>query len=276
MSRCDLPMMNIRSIGGKHHLKTNKTSLDTSTKTELEEVITVPDSDSDNAVDVVACPAVHDIKREAQDELKVINFVAKMAKKVTPQQWPVEQSLPPLPVLLPRWNPPQKQDLSIEHKDLREGNEKTVIIDKRDIIQKDATAVKQEPVSPTNVKAAAIDSESDDLGCFVCGVVSSSHQSFKEHMLTVHGITRPYKCRHCDKTFGYPNVVKRHERIHTGERPFKCKFCPKAFQCGTNLMHHERLHTGARPFKCPICGKTFVQKGCAIKHAKVHDVVLEG
>ena len=78
------------------------------------------------------------------------------------------------------------------------------------------------PASPELQSPASTKPETS-LTCFVCNATCGTHTELKSHMSSCHGISRPYRCSHCAKTFAYPNVVKRHERSHTGERPYKCK-----------------------------------------------------
>ncbi|XP_076059118.1 uncharacterized protein LOC143035883 isoform X2 [Oratosquilla oratoria] len=51
-----------------------------------------------------------------------------------------------------------------------------------------------------------------------------SHVSFDALLVDVGG-KKCYSCSYCGKTFDERWMVKRHERIHTGERPYACPLC---------------------------------------------------
>ncbi|KAL1123193.1 hypothetical protein AAG570_002280 [Ranatra chinensis] len=58
-------------------------------------------------------------------------------------------------------------------------------------------------------------------------------------------------------------------RAHTGERPHKCLQCPKAFTRPDLLKKHNRVHTGQR-FTCLVCGKSFTSKHYLTEHSWTH------
>ena len=55
-------------------------------------------------------------------------------------------------------------------------------------------------------------------------------------------IEKKFKCKFCNKCFGYKHVLKNHERIHTGEKPFQCKECKKRFGQQGTLKRHLKMH----------------------------------
>ena len=77
-----------------------------------------------------------------------------------------------------------------------------------------------------------------------------------------------FKCSYCIKYFTANAMLRRHEKIHTGEKPYQCDSCLKCFTQLSHLKSHEKIHTGERPFQCKICGKSFPQKG----HLKGHEI----
>ena len=81
---------------------------------------------------------------------------------------------------------------------------------------------------------------------------------------------KDYLCAFCDFKTKSANVIKEHERTHTGERPMVCTWCGKGFSQKKTLQNHERLHTGEKPYQCKHCDSKFAQLTSLKSHTKAH------
>ncbi len=92
----------------------------------------------------------------------------------------------------------------------------------------------------------------------------------KKSSNTCTSVLKEHKCFFCHKSFSSKNILKQHERIHTGEKPYKCEFCCESFRQASSLIRHTRTHTGEKPFVCVVCGRQFRQRSDMNKHYITH------
>ena len=106
----------------------------------------------------------------------------------------------------------------------------------------------------------------NDLKCNTCNIPFNNKTELKLHK-EKHKV---YMCTTCDYKTYNSQVIKEHERIHTGEKPLVCTWCGKGFRQKRTLTNHERLHTGEKPFQCIHCDSKFAQQNSLKSHMLVH------
>ena len=104
--------------------------------------------------------------------------------------------------------------------------------------------------------------------CLTCNKIFSTPINLRNHILTIHEHTFPFKCPYpsCSKSYSIETRLKVHIKTHLGQKPFTCEQCGKSFLEKGNLKTHIRFHSSLRPFKCHLCNKSYKTKG----HLKDH------
>jgi len=100
-------------------------------------------------------------------------------------------------------------------------------------------------VKRKQIKSYAIDNESTDEACKVCGISFSSKRDLTKHMNILHTEKnpRPFLCDICDKGFLHPGSLNSHKLVHTAGKSYKCEFCDfAAVQKGNLKAHKLRRH----------------------------------
>lgn len=104
--------------------------------------------------------------------------------------------------------------------------------------------------------------------CTTCNKTFSTAINLRNHILTIHEHTFPFKCPYpsCTKSYSIETRLKVHIKTHLGQKPFTCVQCGKSFLEKGNLKMHIRFHSSLRPFKCHLCNKSYKTNG----HLKDH------
>lgn len=70
------------------------------------------------------------------------------------------------------------------------------------------------------------------------------------------GLSGPYKCKICEKTFYASGHYVDHMKIHIGIKNYECQECKKSFIHLSSFQKHKRVHSGEK-VKHQITGSPF-------------------
>lgn len=97
-----------------------------------------------------------------------------------------------------------------------------------------------------------------------CSFVGSSQQGLDFH-LNLHAGVKPYKCKHCGKSYPRKDSCSRHQLLCRLGVP--CNVCGTNFKSKGTLSDHVRAVHSEERFNC-ICGSAFKYRANLHRHQK--------
>ncbi|KAM7315921.1 hypothetical protein ACRRTK_025079 [Alexandromys fortis] len=89
--------------------------------------------------------------------------------------------------------------------------------------------------------------------CELCSKGFHRPSELKKHAAT-HESKKMHQCKHCDFKDPDPLVLNHHIlSVHTVNVPFKCKRCKRGFQQQCELRNHMKTHSGRKVYQCEYC-----------------------
>ena len=109
--------------------------------------------------------------------------------------------------------------------------------------------------------------------CDNCDFIAYSRKGVSNHYTEKHGSCI---CEYCNRYFGNPHALKRHQYEHSTDKQYKCKDCYQEFYFQSELTAHRMKHRENPSFTCMAsgCGKKFFRNSDLNAHIPVHSGVL--
>ena len=144
------------------------------------------------------------------------------------------------------------------------------------------TSKKSTPVSPKGTfrtkthgirKLTPEEHKNKKFKCEDCEFTAYSRKGVSDHYTERHGSCI---CEYCDRYFGNPHALKRHQYEHSSDKQYQCKNCYQEFYFQSELKAHRMKHRENPSFMCMAngCGKKFFRNSDLNAHVPVHSGVL--
>ena len=85
------------------------------------------------------------------------------------------------------------------------------------------------------------------------------------HMYS-HMKEKLFKCDVCQKTFKYPEQLKKHKFIHMAGEKLKCESCEKLFPRRADLEKHMQAAHNGIMYVCNVCNSRCAHKHTLLRH----------
>ncbi|KAM3958678.1 zinc finger protein 711-like [Aphomia sociella] len=93
--------------------------------------------------------------------------------------------------------------------------------------------------------------------CEHCGKKFMNKRRLLMHCKAKHGYEKTDKCSYCDYKGCNAELVKIHERTHTGEKPYVCGVCGCGFHRRSSYLQHVPTHLPHKSVPCDECPAMF-------------------
>lgn len=113
------------------------------------------------------------------------------------------------------------------------------------------TEIDSVPINSTKKKVKKLRNRvKQDYSCDECNLQFNVWLKYAKHMEGVHQISKLFKCKTCEKTFGRATHLRRHEMTHLDVKPYACDQCEKRFSRMDHLNLHKTHHSEVKPYNC--------------------------
>ena len=152
-------------------------------------------------------------------------------------------------------------------------------------------------------KHSVVHTKERKFKCEICGAMFGLVGNLIHHKNKVHSLKpKNLQCTECDKSFFYPNELKKHGEAKHPKNPeqnrvqcpncskmlknksvlpghiirckkiknYKCDKCGKCFVTKAEVKEHDLIHTGVKSHTCPVCLKAFGKIGNMKVHMKTY------
>lgn len=107
----------------------------------------------------------------------------------------------------------------------------------------------------------------------------SNHESYMNHIFTMHKEHLRYCCFVCSKMFwNYKALFLHYKKEHSRIRLHICLICGKNHKCGYDLKCHKEVHypkskDNETRYHCNLCSKSYNKKHLLTRHMDYHNDV---
>ncbi|CAO2618056.1 Zinc finger Y-chromosomal protein 1 [Lemmus lemmus] len=125
---------------------------------------------------------------------------------------------------------------------------------------------------PSELKKHAATHKSKNMHqCTQCDFKSPDPLLLSHHILSVHTVNVPFKCKRCEREFQQQCELQNHMKTHSGQKVYQCESCEYSTTDASGFKRHViSIHTKDYPHCCEYCKKGFRRPSEKNKHILRH------